>query len=185
MDTSTYWHSSYFRKMPVLHFVRMNSHNLTMGCEQSADSMFFPFCKFDTCWNALRFHTVCTVFVRNLQLERLRSRDPQSSWTRAVFRICPSMWGSCVLAHPAVSFLSPLGSYLIMYHYSAGNYNPEPRRNLTQWSRQRHFPVKGGRGAENWHITFPFFFQDASLLIPVRKKKFSLCMNVEGTVHST
>lgn len=30
------------------------------------------------------------------------------------------------------------------------------------------------------HNMPPFFFQDASLLMPVRKKKFSLCMNVEG-----
>lgn len=134
LDTSTYWHSSYFQKLPVLHFLRLNSHNLTMGCEQSADSIFFPFCKFVACWNAQRFHIVCAVFVRNLQLERLCSRDPQSGWPRAAFRMCPSTWGSCVLAHPAVSFLSPVGSQLIMYHYSAGNYNTKPSQNSTRWS---------------------------------------------------
>lgn len=100
MDTSTYWHSSYLQKLPVLHFLSLNSYNLTMGCEQSADSIFFPVCKFVACWNAQRFHTVCAVFVRNLQLERLCSRDPQSSWPRAAF--------GCVLPHGVLVYLPTL-----------------------------------------------------------------------------
>lgn len=59
LDTSTYWNVSYFLKITVLWFLSLISHNLTMSFEQSADRLFF-LCKFVACWNAQRFHTVCT-----------------------------------------------------------------------------------------------------------------------------
>lgn len=134
LNTSTYWDFSYFKKITVLWFLSLISHNLTMHCEQSADSIFLPLCKFVAFWNAQRFHTVCSVFVRSLQLERLLSRDPESGWMSAAFRMCPSTRGSAVLAHPAVSFLSPAGSQLIVYHCSAGSYSTKPSWNSTWWS---------------------------------------------------
>lgn len=157
-----------------------------MGCEQSADSIFFRFLKFchllECPKTSYCLHCVCerpaaevTVLHRSSeQLDKRRASD--TSFHMGFLCTCPPC---CEFSQPTwqPAYYVPLLCWQLQLGAQA---------KLDTMIMITHFPGEGGRGAENQHVTFPIFFQDASLHISFRQKKFSLyrhsllCMVTEG-----
>lgn len=174
--------------MPVLHFLRLNFITLQWALGKVLTAYYFPFVNFSLAGMPKDFilFALClwgTCSWRDCAPETLRAAE----WEPCSVCVLPCgvlvylptlLWVfSAQLA--ANLWITPL---LAITTQSPDETRHDDHDNTISCERRERY----WKPAHNIPPLF-FFFQGASLLIPVRKKgkKINLCINVEGINHST